>query len=207
MSRTVNPIRHAERRAALLEAAGALFAAQGFSGTTIAQVCAAAGVSSGQLFHYFPSKDALFAAIFEGDAAEARAIFEDLAGWPDPLAALLEAVRRLAQPAAEVRVGALILDLIRRVERDATLAAAVVAEEGVKHEGFADLVARAQASGQADPALDPAAAAGWLCTLIDAAFLHSAEEARDGAAMLLRTVAGFLAPPTPSAPTGEEAAP
>ena len=192
MARTVDPIRHAERRSALLEAAGSLFAVQGFAGTTIAQVCAAAGVSSGQLFHYFPSKDALFAALFENDAAEARAVLEELADWPDPLAALLEAVRRLAGPAGEVRVGALILDLIRRVEQDAGLAAAVIAEEDVKQAGLAAFVARAQARGQVDPTLDPEAAARWLCALIDAAFLHSVEEARDGIAMLLRTVRGFL---------------
>lgn len=207
MPRTVDPVRHAERRSALLEVAGSLFAARGFAGTSIAQICAAAGVSSGQLFHYFPSKDALFAALFENDAAEARAIFEDLAGWPDPWAALLEAVRRLAGPAGEVRVGALILDLIRRVEQDAGLAASVIAEEGVKQAGLAALVMRAQRSGQVDPSLDPEAAARWLCALIDAAFLHSAEEARDGAAMLQRTVEGFLAlrphpePATPSVGT------
>lgn len=194
MARTLDPERHAERRSALLEVAGSLFAAQGFAGTSIAQICKAAGVSSGQLFHYFPSKDALFAALFEGDAAEARAVFEELSGGPDALAALLEAVRRLAGPAGEVRVGALVLDLIRRVESDATLAASLVAEDEVKQAGLAALVARAQRAGQVDPGLDAEAAARWLRTLIDAAYLHSAEEARDGTAMLLRTVEGFLAP-------------
>jgi AcrR family transcriptional regulator len=196
MPRTLDPVRHNERRSALLAVAGSLFAEQGLSGTSIAQICAAAGVSSGQLFHYFPSKDAIFAALFENDAAEARAVFIEVGQWSDPFAALVEAVRRLAAPAGEVRVGALILDLIRRVERDAGLAAALIAEEDVKHDGLTALLVRAQASGQVDTALDPNEAARWIRSLIDATFLNSTEEPRDGLSMLLRTVRGFLVPAT-----------
>lgn len=57
-----------ERRAALLEAATELFIAQGSSFTT-ADLAAAAGVSEGTIFRYFPDKASLIAATREGALA------------------------------------------------------------------------------------------------------------------------------------------
>jgi AcrR family transcriptional regulator len=47
-----------------------LFAERGFDGTSIEAVLDAAGVSRGSLYHHFPSKEALFEAVFM--AVEAR---------------------------------------------------------------------------------------------------------------------------------------
>ncbi len=53
----------ADKRAAILAAATALFGTQGFARTSLAQVAAAAGVSRSTLFKRFPTKDSLFDAI------------------------------------------------------------------------------------------------------------------------------------------------
>ncbi len=52
-----------ERRAAILEAVLRVFAEKGFDGTTTRELADAAGVSEALLFEYFPTKDALSAAI------------------------------------------------------------------------------------------------------------------------------------------------
>lgn len=44
-------------RAALVEAARALLLSRGFEATTVADICAAAGVSKGTFFFYFPRKE------------------------------------------------------------------------------------------------------------------------------------------------------
>jgi TetR/AcrR family transcriptional regulator, transcriptional repressor for nem operon len=49
-------------KAKLLDAALSLIREQGYSSTSIDQLCAQAGVSKGALFHYFKSKDALAVA-------------------------------------------------------------------------------------------------------------------------------------------------
>ncbi|HEU4403967.1 MAG TPA: TetR/AcrR family transcriptional regulator [Polyangiaceae bacterium] len=54
----------AERRDVILRAALALFVERGFGPATMAEVCARAGVSNGSLFHHFPSKEALGAAVY-----------------------------------------------------------------------------------------------------------------------------------------------
>lgn len=52
-----------QKRAAILEAATDLFLAEGYDGTSLARVAAAAGVSTATLFKRFPTKADLFDAI------------------------------------------------------------------------------------------------------------------------------------------------
>jgi hypothetical protein len=52
-----------DTRAAILAAARELFAANGFSGTTIRAIAAAAGVDAALVHHYFGAKDDLFPLI------------------------------------------------------------------------------------------------------------------------------------------------
>ncbi|HET6152232.1 MAG TPA: TetR family transcriptional regulator [Marmoricola sp.] len=51
-----------DTRAAILEAARSLFAAQGFSSTSVRSIASAAGVDAALVHHYFGTKDALFIA-------------------------------------------------------------------------------------------------------------------------------------------------
>ncbi|AKT42687.1 TetR/AcrR family transcriptional regulator [Chondromyces crocatus] len=51
-----------ERRSALLRAARVVFSRKGFAAAKIADVAAGAGISHGLVYHYFPDKEALFAA-------------------------------------------------------------------------------------------------------------------------------------------------
>ncbi len=56
--------RASETRQRLLKAAADCFARQGYAGTSVAQVCQAAGVSKGAFYHHFDSKQALFLSLF-----------------------------------------------------------------------------------------------------------------------------------------------
>lgn len=60
--------RRPETRARLLEAAAALFAAQGFGATSIGEICRAAGYTTGAFYSNFESKDELFYALFDAHA-------------------------------------------------------------------------------------------------------------------------------------------
>jgi AcrR family transcriptional regulator len=55
----------AQTRADILAHATALFAEQGYAGTTAREISAAAGVTVGAMFHHFESKLALFESVFE----------------------------------------------------------------------------------------------------------------------------------------------
>lgn len=58
-----------DRTRAILEAALAVFAEQGFAGASMEAVAARAGITKPTLYQYFPSKDALFQAMMAGKGA------------------------------------------------------------------------------------------------------------------------------------------
>src|SRR5918995_1872307 len=63
--------RQSDRRAEILEAAQRCFVRAGFHQTSMQEICAEAGMSAGNLYRYFPSKEALIAGIAERDRAAA----------------------------------------------------------------------------------------------------------------------------------------
>src|SRR5690348_8358437 len=55
----------AERRTAILDAAGEVFGAKGFEATRMDDVARVAGIAKGLLYKHFDSKDALFEALVD----------------------------------------------------------------------------------------------------------------------------------------------
>ncbi|WP_230391141.1 TetR/AcrR family transcriptional regulator [Burkholderia cenocepacia] len=61
--RKIDPERVEAKRRQILDAAIDCFARDGFHATSTAAICKAAGMSPGNLFHYFPTKAAIIEAI------------------------------------------------------------------------------------------------------------------------------------------------
>src|SRR5919202_6044900 len=55
----------AARQARILRAAVACFARQGYYGTTMEEIAAEAGIAKGAAYVYFPSKEAIFLALYD----------------------------------------------------------------------------------------------------------------------------------------------
>src|SRR5258708_39643997 len=80
-SRRTQADRSAATRNALVAAARALFAAQGFAEVSNDAIVAAAGVTRGALYHQFEDKTALFDAVLDAVEADiARRLTEAVAG-------------------------------------------------------------------------------------------------------------------------------
>src|SRR5829696_776025 len=73
----------AERRTEILDAAQACFARSGFHRTSMQAICSEAGMSAGNLYRYFPSKEAIIAGIAERDRGAAAASFAAAQSAPD----------------------------------------------------------------------------------------------------------------------------
>src|SRR5215831_4396297 len=84
----------AERRAQILDVAAQLFAHTGLAGTRTADIAAACNMSEGLLFHYFASKEDIFAAVVESAlqaaATPAQTVLEQLGSPLEKLRWLLQ---------------------------------------------------------------------------------------------------------------------
>jgi len=81
--RTVNAQRQSDRRVEILDAAERCFARSGFHQASMQEICAKAGMSPGNLYRYFPSKESLIAGISERNRAQAAADFAAVDRAPD----------------------------------------------------------------------------------------------------------------------------
>ena len=84
----------AQRRDAILEAARAVFARQGYASTVVEDIAEQAGIGKGTLYLYFPSKEQIYLAALVEDArrleGESRAAMASAETWREKLRAYIE---------------------------------------------------------------------------------------------------------------------
>jgi AcrR family transcriptional regulator len=201
--RTVDPEKHQARRTHIIESALVLFARKGFSDTTTSDICRAAGISTGSLFHYFRSKQAVFYGIWELDRTEWDEVFAAAEADPDPWAALMAIVDKLAADATEPIMAGLLVEVIAQAHRDPEFAAGLAENDRRQMGDIARLIRRLREAGLADPGLPDEEAARWVLTLTDS-FLGRgyAEPDRDIAAAVA-TAKEMIARVLRRAETGE----
>lgn len=198
--RTIDPARQQARRQQILEAAIACFMRKGFHATRTAEICAQAGMSPGNLFHYFPNKEAIIAAIVEEDQRETAERFVAAGRASDLYQALLDIVddslRMLADP-VYTRIG---LEVLAEAVRNPEVFACVAQGEEVRKAELARLLAAAVERGQVRLAMPPARAADWVLLLLDGAFGRAMVETHFDAAAYRALVLGALAAVVAPAP-------
>ncbi len=105
-----------DRRSEILDAAERCFARMGFHQTSMQEICAEAGMSPGNLYRYFPSKEAIIAGIAERDRAEVAAQLASAQNSPDFFATFAALARHhfVERTADEVGLCAEIMSESRR---------------------------------------------------------------------------------------------
>ncbi len=179
--RTVDPVRHAARRAAIQDAAAVVFAERGYTGATTAQICWAAGIGSGTLFHYFGDKRSIMLAIIVDEHAVNDAVIATL----DEERALDEVWRLLdhmCRDAADPYAPGLVGAMLQLAVNDEEFAGLLEAGDDKVRTAFARLLVRAAEDGHVDASLDLSRAARWLLGLVDTLYLMCGEDGFDAAA-------------------------
>lgn len=202
MARTVDPEKYAAKRRHILNSAAVLFAEQGYERTTTDQLCAAAGISPGSLYHYFSGKKKLFLTVLTEDEQDTVALLQKVADHPDPLEGLLEFVAHLAQPAAHTVVPKLVLEAMLQAHRDEQIRSELSRIDRDEIHGIRVLLQRAMEAGAVDLALDPDQSTSWIGALVNALYLEAALnpgfDPDQQTQNLIRTVRAFLSPPAPN---------
>lgn len=155
------------KRRQILDAAMHCFIEKGFHSTSTAEICKAAGMSPGNLFHYYPTKYAIIEAIAELDEDDHKAILS-IGDAPGHTADIIEKmITALIMLYSEPGYTRLSLEIITEASRNPELNAAFVVNEQRRHKKFCDVLRRGMAAGEIDPQLDPAQTASWLLVMTD----------------------------------------
>jgi AcrR family transcriptional regulator len=165
----------ADRRESIVAAAERAFVRFGFHAATMQQVAEEAGMSAGNLYRYFPSKEAIVEDLCARDQAERREVFARLLDGADIRRAMETALgdHLLRRPPEKARM---IIEIWAEAGRNPRVAEFTRAlDEGI-FEGIEKLVEVAKASGAAAPTLDPKFAARVIFTLVGGLFKRLAQE-------------------------------
>jgi AcrR family transcriptional regulator len=112
VSRVLDPVAHAARREAYVDAAEALLRTGGYAGVSVGEVIAAAGGSKGGFYHYFTGKQELLEAVVARLAAATSDVVAELVA--DPAADAVETFAAVvhAMPAGQSANRDLMLGLL-----------------------------------------------------------------------------------------------
>ena len=165
--RKVDQAKYDEKRRHILEAAEECFQRDGFRGASIGDICAAARMSPGHLYHYFASKEAIIEALFESRLEMESAIVGELT-LKQNVDLITAICGWLEGRMKDVRAHGSSLGLEMRAESARNPAIAKIAARAYRgtRELLSGLLREGQERGQVDPGLDPDSVAAVVHSII-----------------------------------------
>lgn len=195
--RRANAQLQSDRRTEILDAAERCFARSGFHQASMQGICAEAGMSPGNLYRYFPSKEALIAGISERNRAEAVANFARVDEAKDFFDALAQLGREYMVERSDAEVG-LCAEIMAESRRNPEIARIYQEVESDIKGRMASMLRSAIERGEVRADIDVDAAAGVLMAMADGMSWRRAVEPRFDAErilpLILQMVHGLLAP-------------
>jgi TetR/AcrR family transcriptional regulator, repressor for uid operon len=161
---TLTPPR--DRKNLILDAAERCFVRSGFHKTTMQDLAAECGMSPGNLYRYFPSKDAVVAGIVERDRARFNRDSEMLLNAPDPFDAFIALGRH--HLVSEPREKAIMIQEIwAEASRNPRVAEICATIDGTVREMMARFIVHWRASARLTGHGTPAEVADLMMVLSD----------------------------------------
>lgn len=189
----------AETHERLLDVARGLFARDGFDATTNKRIAAAAGITSGAIYHYYPSKAELYVAVYEQVQTIVYGAFEKAVIGHDTLRDRFGAVLDAAVETNRIdpSIAAFVVGVAGEAQRHPELRALLAPVRAQHHRFLHRLAADAAERGELQPGVSPDAVGDLLTAVLSglARFSDQTGDARrhaDAVAMLRRMIDGTL---------------
>ena len=162
-----------ERRTQILNAAERSFCRSGFHRTTMQDVAAEAGMSPGNLYRYFPSKDAIVVGLAERDRAQMACDFAPLSEAEDITATFVRLARKhfLEEPREKA---VLCLEIWSEATRNPEFAALSRDFDRDVLTRLTGLIERAKERGKVSASVEPQSVALLIATLANGLFVRRA---------------------------------
>lgn len=168
-------------RERIVHAAMSCFARLGFHGASMQEICAEAGMSAGNLYRYFRSKEAIIAAIAEIERERNNRALALLDEHDDPVEGMKALARFFGQEMGDPIVAAVCAETLAEAIRKPEIRAIFDTNIADAHEAIARALRRGIASGHVDPAIDVDIAVRLLMAMGDGLTAHA-------------SMAGFMTP-------------
>ena len=159
------------RREAIIAAAAQAFDAHGYAATTVDEVAAKAGISKGNVYNYFRSKEELFEQVFVAVVAGFQTDVLKILEEPMPAGEKLKRLLEYHSTSMEDsnRIGRLVLEFWATAAREQRGQLAVTLREMYDRwrEQVAGVVAEGVSEGEFRSEIEPALAAALIAALLD----------------------------------------
>jgi TetR/AcrR family transcriptional repressor of uid operon len=198
-----------DRRSLILSAAERAFVRHGFHAATMHHVADEAHMSAGNLYRYFPSKEAIVESLCCQDQKERARNFAALADSENVLTAIEAGIREhlLVKPRQKLMM---ILEIWAEAGRNPRIAEMTRTIDLDVRQGLTMLVEAAKARGEAHASVDAAFAARVIYTLVGGLFKRRAlepdfdieTEAKMVLGVFAALFAGLIGPFSPDSSTG-----
>lgn len=190
MARLADPALAQRRRREIVEAAMACFRKRGFHQASMHEICAAAGISAGALYRYFPSKADIILTIAEEDQRATEALIESIAAGADITESLVSIARDVVCRCGENQP--LTADVLAEAMRDPALAKRFAERILEMQERLAHAIAAGQRHGSVERSIDPETAARLVTLMIDGLVLRAAVVGVEGGEQLAEDFRTFV---------------
>ena len=154
MPRKADPALADTRRREILDAAARCFVRRGLHATSMREILSEAGLSTGAVYNYFDSKE----AIIEAMAARERREIDELAAYlenaRDPRKAIVEAVSAIILECS-ADYARLSVEFLAEASRNPRVHAAITSNDKALRDAFRDAIGRALRAGRIQATLAP----------------------------------------------------
>lgn len=166
MNKTVTEKQKAKMKH-IIDAAIRCFAVKGFHSTSTAEICHEAGMSPGNVFHYFPNKNSIIEAI----ALEDAQLFDDIFCRYETEEACIQAIIDLMKEIIELynhpEYARISIEIFAEASRNASIHEIFIENERNNKQRLIAMLKNGIKKGQIDSTLEPEKIATWLLVIAD----------------------------------------
>lgn len=160
-------------RRRILDAAASCFTRLGFHGASMQEICAAAEMSPGALYRYFPSKEAIIIAIVEEERAARASLLSHLETAPSFVAGLIAMGQAHFSGEVPMLCAELGPEISAEASRNPVLKAKFDEVEAEMDDAFRAAIEAGKARGEIDPAIETDLALLMINIIGDGVMLRS----------------------------------
>ncbi|HEK0786196.1 TetR/AcrR family transcriptional regulator [Enterobacteriaceae bacterium TYF_5] len=166
MNKTVTEKQKAKMKH-IIDAAIRCFAVKGFHSTSTAEICHEAGMSPGNVFHYFPNKNSIIEAIALEDAQLFDDIFCRYETEEECIQAIIDLMKEIIELYNHPEYARISIEIFAEASRNASIHEIFIENERNNKQRLIAMLKNGIKKGQIDSTLEPEKIATWLLVIAD----------------------------------------